>query len=119
MQSIDLHIQQVNEDRYASLGTIILAPYAMDLLSNISTLSGTFLLQNYKQALSIQLDVGQELWAYKAETGFGTAEFLRWHQEEMDFLSTAKRKEPDELALKVSYVNALETFFTIRYVLHF
>ena len=119
MQSIDLHIQQVNKDRYASLGTIILAPYAMDLLSNISTLSGMFLLQNYKQALSIQLDIGQELRAYKAKTGFGAAEFLRWHQEEMDFLSTAKRKEPDELALKVSYVNALETFFTIRYVLHF
>jgi len=54
---------------------------------------------------------------YKAETGFGAAEFLHWHQEEMDFLSTAKRKEPDELTLKVSYVDALENFFAIRYIL--
>ena len=74
-----------------------------------------FLLQNYKQALSIQRDVGQELQVYKAEMGFGAAEFLRWHQEEMDFLSSAKRKEPDELALKVSYVEALENFFAIGF----
>jgi hypothetical protein len=74
-----------------------------------------FLLQNYKQALNIQQDVDQELRVYKAKTGFGAAEFERWHQEEMDFLSTAKRKEPDELTLKVSYVEALENFFAIGF----
>src|SRR5579863_1893533 len=73
-----------------------------------------FLLQNYKQALRIQLEVGRELQVYESETGFGAAHFLRWHQEEMTFLSTAKRKEPDELTLKVSYVEALENFFAIR-----
>lgn len=73
-----------------------------------------FLLQNYKQALCIQLDIGQELQVYEAEIGFSATYFLYWHQEEMTFLFTAKRKEPDELMLKVSYVKALKNFFAIR-----
>ena len=55
---------------------------------------------------------------YEAETGFGVPAFQRWHREEMDFLSTATRKEPDGLTLKVSYVEALENFFAIGFYIY-
>jgi len=51
---------------------------------------------------------------FEGSTGFGAADFLRWHQEEMTFLSMAKRKEPEEVTLKVSYVEAMEKVFAIQ-----
>jgi hypothetical protein len=51
---------------------------------------------------------------FEACTRFGAADFLRWHQEEMTFLSTARRKEPEEITLKVSYVEALEKVYSIE-----
>lgn len=41
-------------------------------------------------------------------------DFLRWHKEETTFLSVAKRKEPEEITVKVSYVEALEKLFAIE-----
>jgi hypothetical protein len=76
--------------------------------------AGNFLLQNYKQALDTQVNLGRELQTFKYSTGFTTADFLRWHKEETTFLSVAKRKEPDEITLKVSYVDALEKLFTLE-----
>jgi hypothetical protein len=75
---------------------------------------GTFLLNNYKQALGIRLNLGAELNRFEMSMGFGAVDFLCWHQEEVAFLSTAKRKEPEEITLKVSYVEALETVFSIE-----
>jgi hypothetical protein len=46
--------------------------------------------------------------------GFSAVDFLHWHQEEVVFLSTAKQKELEEIMLKVSYVEALETVFSIE-----
>jgi hypothetical protein len=114
MQSIDLHVQQVNEDRYASLGIFIAA--TLRHASDIDMFLGTFLLHNYKQAQSIILNLGRELQIFEASTNFrvGAADFLRWHEEEMAFLSTAKRKEPDEVTLKFSYVEAMEKVFSIE-----
>jgi hypothetical protein len=86
----------------------------MCLASDIDALSGTFLLHNYRQAQSIELNANWELHIFLASTGFGVADFLRWHQEETAFLSTAKRKEPDEVTLKVSYVEAMEKVFAIE-----
>ena len=109
MQSIDLHVQQVNEDRYVSLGKsafVLLCP----LDSEMSP--GTFLLNNYKQALDVRRNFSQELKIFTASTGFTTDDFVRWHKEETTFLSVAKRKEPEELTLKVSYVEDLEKYFT-------
>ncbi len=84
--------------------------------SDINTFLGTFLLHNYKQAQSIQLNLGQELYIFEASTNFrvGGADFLRWHEEEMAFLSTAKQKEPDGVTLKVSYVEAMEKVLAIE-----
>jgi len=82
--------------------------------SDADSSTGNFLLQNYKQALDTQVNVGQELRTFEALTGFAAADFLRWHKEETTFLSVAKRKEPDETALKVSYVVALQNLFTLE-----
>ena len=82
--------------------------------SNADSSAGNFLLQNYKQALDTQVNVSQELWMFKTSTGFAAADFLRWHQEETMFLSVAKRKEPGEITLKVSYVDALQKLFTLE-----
>jgi len=81
--------------------------------------AGNFLLQNYKQALDTQVNLGQELQMFKALTGFTTADFLCWHQEETTFLSIAKWKEPDGTTLKVSYVDALQKLFTLEYGVQF
>jgi hypothetical protein len=112
MQSIDLHTQQVNEDRYASLGMFIFVWFDSVFLTG--TTLGDFLLQNYKQALKIQLVHRLQLEQFEASTGFTAADFIRWHQEESTFLSLAKRKEPEETALKVSYVEALEKVFILE-----
>jgi hypothetical protein len=42
---------------------------------------------------------------------FSAIDFLCWHKEEIAFLSIAKWKEPDVLAIKVSYVEAIEDLF--------
>jgi hypothetical protein len=76
--------------------------------------AGNFLLQNYKQALDTQVNLGQELQMFKALTGFAAADFLHWHQEETMFLSVAKWKEPEGTTLKVSYVEALQKLFTLK-----
>ncbi len=44
----------------------------------------------------------------------GSTDFLHWHEEEMAFLSSAKQKEPDEVVLKVSYVEAMEKVLAIE-----
>jgi hypothetical protein len=76
--------------------------------------AGNFLLQNYKQSLDTQVNLGQELQTFKASTGFTAADFLRWHREETTFLSVAKRKEPDDTTSKVLYVEALQKLFTLE-----
>ena len=75
---------------------------------------GDFLLQNYKQALKVQRVHRIQLDDFEASTSFTAADFLRWHEEETTFLSVAKRKEPEETTLKVSYVEALEKVFMIE-----
>ena len=106
MQSIDLHVQQVNEDRYASLGMFISVCFGSVSLTD--TTLGDFLLQNYKQALRIQRVHRELLDLFETSTGFNADDFKSWHKEESTFLSCAKRKEPEEITLKVSYVEALE-----------
>ena len=111
MQSIDLHIQQVNEDRYASLGTFI---PILNCAADAASSTGNFLLQNYKQALGTQANLLQELHIFEKSTKFTATDFLCWHKEETAFLSIAKWKEPDVLVLKVSYVEAMECVFELQ-----
>lgn len=112
MQSIDLHVQQVNADRYASLGMFTSTSFGNISLTNDSL--GDFLLQNYKQALKVQHVNRLQLDDFEASTSFTEVDFLRWHEEETTFLSVAKRKEPEEITLKVSYVEALEKVLMIE-----
>jgi hypothetical protein len=51
---------------------------------------------------------------FEYQTGFAAPDFLNWHQEETAFLSVAKRKEPEEMTLKVSYVEAMEKLYKIE-----
>jgi len=83
-------------------------------VSLTDTTLGDFLLQNYKQALRIQLVHRLQLEQFEVSTGFMAADFICWHQEESTFLSLARRKEPDETTLKVSYIEALEKVFMLK-----
>jgi len=112
MQSIDLHVQQVNKDQYASLG--IPFQCLSCCASNADVSQGNFLFQNYKQALDTQLNFGHKLHLFWTTTGFAATDFLHWHQEETAFLSITKWKEPGELSLKVSYVEAMEKVYAIE-----
>jgi len=76
--------------------------------------SGNFLLQNYKQALDTLGNLRQELHIFKTSTNFSAMDFQCWYEEETAFLSVAKRKEPDVLMIKVSYVEAMENLFEIQ-----
>jgi len=76
--------------------------------------AGNFLLQNYRQALDTQVNLGQELQTFKASTGFAVVDFLHWHQEETKFFSVTMRKEPKGITLKVAYVDALQRLFTLE-----
>ena len=76
--------------------------------------SGNFLLQNYKQALDTLGNLRRELHIFETSTNFSATDFQRWHEEETAFLSVAKRKEPNVLAMKVSYVEAMENLFEIQ-----
>ena len=85
-----------------------------DGVSLTDTNLGDFLLQNYKQALNIQLVHRLQLEQFEVSTGFTAADFKRWHEEESTFLSLARRKEPEETTLKVSYAEALEEVFMLE-----
>ncbi len=52
----------------------------MHSATDIDIPSGNFLLNNYKQALSVQWNLGQELQLFKACTRFSDEDFLCWHQ---------------------------------------
>ena len=82
--------------------------------ADAASLTGNFLLQNYKQALDTLENLRRELHVFETSTKFSATDFLRWHEEEATFLSVAKRKEPDLLAMKVSYVEAMENLFEIQ-----
>jgi hypothetical protein len=62
----------------------------------------------------VQLGYSKELEIFKFQTSFSAADFRRWHEEETEFLSLAKRKEPGELTLKVSYVEAMQNYIAIE-----
>ena len=51
---------------------------------------------------------------FEKSTKLSAADFQRWHKEETAFLSVAKRKEPDVLTMKVSYVEAMEDLVAIQ-----
>ena len=76
--------------------------------------TGNFLLQNYKQALDTLENLRRELHIFETSSKFSAVDFRRWHEEKTAFLSVAKRKEPDVLAMKVSYVEAMENLFEIQ-----
>jgi len=82
--------------------------------ANAADSTGNFLLQNYKQALDTQATLLRELHIFESSMKFTATDFLRWHKEETAFLSIAKWKEPDVLALKVSYVEAMEYLFELQ-----
>ena len=61
----------------------------------------------------------KELEVFESQMKFSAIDFVRWHEEEMAFLSIAKRKEPGDLTLKVSYVEAIQNYVAIECVFHF
>ncbi|KAI0027008.1 hypothetical protein K488DRAFT_8790, partial [Vararia minispora EC-137] len=97
-QILDIHIRQINADRYASLGN--------------------FILNNYKQALSNIYDLEREITIFEQQTGLSRRGFPGWLEEEHQFLATATKAEPVAQTLRVSYVECLEKVASILYVFH-
>lgn len=68
--------------------------------------AGRFLLNNYKQALSIIKNYQPEIEAFKAAHGLNDEDFLHWCREEYEYLlSCAKESVAD--TMNVAYVEAL------------
>ncbi|KAI0059965.1 hypothetical protein BV25DRAFT_1808307, partial [Artomyces pyxidatus] len=86
-QYIHMHLLQWDEDRYAELGT--------------------FLLKNYRQALKTIFEYQREVDAFERLTGFSSADFERWHTEEVSYLQTVG-DETEEDVQDAGYVRALQ-----------
>lgn len=86
-QAIDLHFQQWDADKYEALGT--------------------FIYNNYKQALTIICEVEDLLRQLHELKKTTEADFLTWHQEEIAYLDGLKQ-EPETETLSIAYVEALD-----------
>lgn len=86
-QSLDAHFKQWDRDKYALLGT--------------------FIRNNYCQALLIIAEVGDVLEQLREQFKFTEEDILRWFTEEGEYL-TGLEKEPPGEALAIDYVEALQ-----------
>lgn len=68
---------------------------------------GKFLYNNYKQALAIIEEYTPEVAHFKSIHGFEDADFIKWHAEQLEYLTNLK-DEPETDILKIEYVEALE-----------
>ena len=69
-------------------------------------ISGIFILNNYKQAISIIHDALPALALYYHETGHSAADLDRFILEEQNYM-TAPQDEPPNFQEKVDYVHSL------------
>lgn len=86
-QSIDAHYRQWDADKYAA--------------------TGSFIRNNYHQALLLITEIGDILGQLQRIKGFSEGDLLRWFKEEGEYLSRLE-KEPEEDTWAVEYVLALE-----------
>jgi hypothetical protein len=68
---------------------------------------GNFILNNYKQAVTMILEYVIELEAFACTFGFQAQDFESWHAEEFEYLKNLMH-EPGEDILNISYVEALQ-----------
>lgn len=76
---------------------------------------GSFIFNNYRQALVIISEVSTALNRLRVEkrSNLTGEDFERWIQEEKDYLESLA-KEPEELTLGVGYVEALDELWKLR-----
>lgn len=86
-QAIDLHFQQWDADKYEALGT--------------------FLYNNYKQALTIVVEVGDLLKQIQGTKGFLDTDFVTFLAEEKKYLDGLSA-EPEVETLAVGYAEAVD-----------
>jgi hypothetical protein len=68
---------------------------------------GTFLLQNYRQALKIIRDDGADLKLLAARLGTTPDDYVRYLKEEKAYLE-GLRIEPEDVTLRLEYLEALQ-----------
>lgn len=89
LQSIDAHFKQWDTDKYANIGT--------------------FIRNNYRQALTIIAEFGDILSQLHTLKGSTETDLLRWFGEEVTYLASLT-KEPESDTLAVGYVEALVAY---------
>lgn len=89
IQAIDAHFHQWDWDKYCNMGS--------------------FIRNNYRQALTLIEELGDVLAQLHALNGADEKKLLGWFIEETEYLASLT-KEPEEVTLKVSYVEALEDY---------
>lgn len=96
LQSIDAHFHQWDRDKYANIGT--------------------FIRNNYRQALLIIAEFGDILSQLHTLKGSTEKDLLRWFADEETYL-TGLTKEPESDTLSIAYVEALEDYRVAEYVI--
>lgn len=90
-QAVDLHFKQWDSDKYEAFGT--------------------FMYNNYRQALVIIDEVSDILRQIKDLKGVGDRDFLKWHAEEVEYLDGLSH-EPESDTLTTAYVEVLDELRT-------
>ncbi|KAF8589382.1 hypothetical protein K439DRAFT_1612816 [Ramaria rubella] len=85
-QSIHLHYQQWDEDKYSELSK--------------------FIFNNYRQALAIIREYTPEVEAYSAHFGLKDEDFVKWHDEQVEYLNNLK-DEPQEDMFQIQCIEML------------
>jgi hypothetical protein len=77
--------------------------------------TGIFLLNNYRQALRIVQDDGADLKSLEARLGTSADDYARYLREEKAYLEGLK-SEPEDVALRLDYLEALQDLEDAQYV---
>lgn len=104
-QAIEQHWVFRSMDKYAESGTVI-SCWESVALSDVCS-PGTFILNNYKQALSIIRTDGAALRNLSAKLNTTADDYARFLKEEKTYLEGLKT-EPEETSLRIEYLEALQ-----------
>lgn len=79
------------------------------------SVAGTFIYNNYRQALKIKTEDGAALASFSETHGTTSDDFERFLIDEREYLK-GLHEEPPEIIVKISYVDALQALDEAQYV---
>lgn len=115
LQAFDLHFQQWDEDKYVSLSKSCCCMMHQNNHQRLhSPFTGSFLLNNYRQALAIIKENTPIINETLHRLGLERDAVMQWIVEEQDYLTSKAKGEYSQHALECDYLEALQQYRTAR-----